>query len=380
MKVLITTGIFPPDAGGPATYVPRIATELARTGNEVCVVTLSDVPAHAADQQYNFKVIRISRRLRKLWRVLKTIKTIVQTGKHADLLYVNGLDLEAVLANYLLRKPMVAKVVGDRAWERAYQWNWVKEPFEEFQKKRYTLKIELLKWLRNFPVRRMDRVIVPSQYLKRVLTTFWGINEKKITVVYNSFESNFDMIETIAIPLPTEYKVVFIGRLTKYKGIEGLLHAIAQLQEVGLVIIGDGPHREALEALAQELGISQEVIFTGQLPYEQAMAYLKSCDLFVLNSVHEGLPHVILEAMAAGVPVIATAVGGIPEVIENGVNGVLVPPNDQAALCEAIQRMLEDREKRELYVKKAKNILQRFSFERMIRDTLVTLRGVVPQK
>ena len=118
MNLLMITGIFPPDIGGPATYVPTMAGELVKRGHKITVVTLSDSLDHD-DHSYIFPVRRIRRGLFKPLRLLLTVLRILRDGRNAQVLYVNGLYLEAVIANYLLRKPMVQKIVGDWAWERS---------------------------------------------------------------------------------------------------------------------------------------------------------------------------------------------------------------------------------------------------------------------
>src|SRR5688572_8809030 len=132
MRILIATGIFPPDIGGPATYVPQIAAAFAERGHQITVLTLSDhLDGH--DDTYPFRVVRLPRRIFKPWRRLHTVVRLVRLGRNADVLFVNGLAAEAVLANFLLRRPMVQKVVGDMAWERATNRGWVMDGFESFQ-------------------------------------------------------------------------------------------------------------------------------------------------------------------------------------------------------------------------------------------------------
>ena len=105
------------------------------------------------------------------------------------MLFVNGLFLESVLANFLLRKPLVQKIVGDWAWERACNKGWIVENFEDFQQARYALKVKMLKALRTFWVRRADKIIVPSRYLARWVAS-WNVPQQKLVVVYNSVEPN----------------------------------------------------------------------------------------------------------------------------------------------------------------------------------------------
>src|SRR5262249_45275971 len=156
---------FPPDIGGPAAYFSGIAGGLVKRGHQVTVVTLSDTIDHD-DRSYPFQVHPIRRSLFKPFRFLFTVARILQLGGRAQVVYANGLYLEAVIANYLLCKPMVQKIVGDWAWERATNKGWVKDTFEEFQQKRgYQLKVQLMKALRSFCARQADVVIVPSEFL-----------------------------------------------------------------------------------------------------------------------------------------------------------------------------------------------------------------------
>jgi hypothetical protein len=129
-------------------------------------VSLSECMDHD-DTMYRFRVVRLPRRLIKPWRWLRTMVNLIQLGRHADVWFVNGLAMEAVLMKLLLRKPMVQKIVGDLAWERATNQGWVRDSFEHFQTTRYSLKVEALKALRTWWTRKADKVIFPSRYLAR---------------------------------------------------------------------------------------------------------------------------------------------------------------------------------------------------------------------
>jgi len=366
MKILVITGIFPPDIGGPASYVPKISEEIAKHGHIVTTITLSDVPSYT--DSYNFDVVRIPRKSFKPIRFLKTILAIVRYGKQADLLFVNGLALEATIANYLLKRPVVHKVVGDFAWERASNKDWMNDNLEEFQRKRYSFKIEALKKLRNFWVRKSNLIIVPSLYMRTILKG-WGIDERKIDVINNSLdELSYD--KTMEFPQFNGFTVITIGRLIPLKRIDNLIRAIAELPDCRLIIVGDGPEEQNLKNIARELGINSRVIFTGQVSRKKALSYLKSADLFVQTSIHETFPHVILEAMQIGVPVIATKVGGIAEIVEDSVTGLLVEPNNNDKLKEAIDLLIKDEELRKKFVSNANEQIKKFSIEKMVENTL----------
>jgi colanic acid/amylovoran biosynthesis glycosyltransferase len=142
------------------------------------------------------------------------------------------------------------------------------------------------------------------------------------------------------------HRLLFVGRLVPAKGVPFLLETIAQVDNVILDIAGDGPQRELLETKAELLGISNRVRFLGYQSQVQVRELLRDADVFVLGSFAEGLPVVLMEAMAAGVPVVATWIAGIPELVEDGHNGFLVPPGVPALTATAVRLLLEDAELR----------------------------------
>jgi glycosyltransferase involved in cell wall biosynthesis len=363
MRILITSDIFPPDVGGPATYVPRIAAALTGRGHQVTVMTYSLVQAYAGDSAYPFPVVRVSAAPPRWRRVPRTLSAILAHARHADIIYANGLITESVLANFILHKPIVAKVVGDLAWERSRDKGWIHDGIEHFQTGHYSLKVELMRWRRNLSYGRMDRIIVPSSYLKEMLLKYWPLPAGCVQVVYNSFQASGQELPAAPIELPVKYKLITVCRLIGWKGVDGLIQALPALSDVGLVIVGDGPLHGNLLALAQTLRVETRVYFAGTVPREQVSAYLRACDIFVLNSTYEGLPHVALEAAAAGLPVIATDVGGTREVLQDGVNGQLIPAGDSHALQEAILSWIG-----RLPVRPSP-IPERFSLQHMVQAT-----------
>ncbi len=373
MRILVVTGIFPPDIGGPATYVPQVAASLAKRGHRITTLTLADRVDHR--DQYPFKVVRLARQRFKPWRWVRTIFEIARLGRDADLLFVNGLAMEAALANLLLRKQMVQKVVADLAWERAVGWAWVTDGFEDFQRKRHGLKVQVLKAMRRWWTRKADAVIVPSRYLAEWVQR-WGVPAAKITVISNAVELP-DGIGRADVPLQAPTKIVTVGRLIPGKHVDRLLEAVARLDRVGLVIIGDGPERERLEALGPALGIADRVHFAGARSRAETLALMAACDLFVLNSSHEGFPHAVLEAMGLGLPVVATAAGGTPEVVSDRENGRLVAPLNDEALCTAISELIAAPSERQRLAHGGKRTIERFSYQRMVEESAQLLENRV---
>jgi glycosyltransferase involved in cell wall biosynthesis len=269
---------------------------------------------------------------------------------------------------------MVLKVVGDLAWERASNWGWVTEDFENFQQKQAGLKVELIKALRAWWTRQADRIIVPSRYLAGWVAR-WGTPEEKISVIYNTVETEGQIAPT-TVPLSTRHKVVTVSRLVPWKRVGHIITAITQLEQVGLIIVGDGPERQRLEDQVRASGVAERVYFAGSRSKTETLSFMAACDLFVLNSTYEGFPHVVLEAMNLGLPVVATAVGGTPEVVQDGSNGRLIPPTDAAALVAALSSFFSFPSERQRLVEGVRRTTARFRPASMMKETMRVLEAV----
>jgi glycosyltransferase involved in cell wall biosynthesis len=371
MRICLPTGIFPPDIGGPASYVPRIARALVEHGHAVEVITLSEAPHD--DAQYPFVVRRIPRGMARLPRMATTIAAIARSASKADVIFANGLFIEAVLARALAPRPLVMKVVGDWAWERATLNRQTADSLWEFQHRRQRPRVEAVKRLRAWVTRQAHFVIVPSQHLADVVCG-WGIAADDVSVIYNAP----DLVAPQNVDLPPfdGMTIATVGRLVPYKGIGGLLRAVGSLDNVRLLIAGEGPSRKEFEVEAQNLGVQSRVAFLGPLAREAVAGLLRQVDLMVLNSTYEGLPHVVLEAFAAGTPVLATRVGGVPEVVEHGVSGWLAPAGDETELARAIRALLGDSALRHrLREGGLRKLEKRFRWETSVEQTLAVLEA-----
>jgi glycosyltransferase involved in cell wall biosynthesis len=258
----------------------------------------------------------------------------------------------------------------------------VKDSFEVFQKARYGFRVELLKLLRAWWTRRANRIIVPSRYLSSWVQG-WRVPREKVSVIYNAVEP-LKGIEPAPLPFdqlrPTtslKITVVTVGRLVPWKDVDKVIEVLARLDGVGLIIIGDGPEREQLEALSRCLAIGDRIYFAGMRTKPETSALMAACDIFVLNSTYEGFSHVVLEAMGLGLPVVATAVGGTPEVVASGVNGWLIPPADREALQDALCKLISCPEDRQHLANGARATVERFSPARLEEETLSLLEATV---
>jgi glycosyltransferase involved in cell wall biosynthesis len=214
-------------------------------------------------------------------------------------------------------------------------------------------------------------IIVPSEYLKGVVAA-WGISREKIEVIYNSVP--VEELGTVPgavkhLPRPV---AVSVGRLVPWKGMDGIIDAVAMLREqkigASLVIAGDGPERVPLVAHAEEV-LKGGYIFTGALSHADTLALMKCADVLVLNSSYEGLSHLLIEALQVGAPIVATNVGGNPEMITDGQEGLLVPFGDAPVLVEAVARVLSDEKLRLNLSMHARESASIFSTETMLDAT-----------
>jgi glycosyltransferase involved in cell wall biosynthesis len=316
----------------------------------------------------------MNRRVHPGWRSFHFVRTIFHHARKADVVLANGVLLEATVASFLARKSMVQKIVGDPTWERARNRGWTTDEFETFQNGYYGLRIEALKKLTAFVAGRAEKIIVPSRYLSGWVRT-WGIPQSKIVVIYNSVPS-LDSVDPIHVPLTASVKLVTACRLVSWKRVNAIIQAVGQMDDVGLLICGDGPERKNLDTLARDLGLTTRIYFAGQRNRGDTLALMAGCDIFILNSTYEGLSHVVLEAMNLGLPIIATSAGGTPELVKNGDTGVLIKNGGPEALKSAILQLIASPERLQAMREKTKLEAKSFSFPRMVKETEQVLQAV----
>lgn len=192
----------------------------------------------------------------------------------------------------------------------------------------------------------VDRFITVSGWVAEKICETVGVRKRKISIVQNGIPVDRFCCRPDPILLEkfvgssSQPIILTVARLVKQKGISYLVKAANLVPEAFFLLAGDGPDRSALETQAQALGLKERVRFLGHR--EDIPELLSICDLFVLPSLFEGLPLSILEAMAAGKPVIASAIGGVSEVITDGKTGILAPSEDPYALAAAIYKILKD--------------------------------------
>ena len=340
MRVVVVSGIWPPDVGGPASHAPALADALVEAGHTVEVVTTADL---APDTQ-PYPVHWVARDRPAPLRHLAVAREVRRAAQGADRVYATTMVRRAALGAALGRRPLVVKLVADEAYERERRAGRFAGTLEEFQAERRGLRLRFLRATRTAALRRARCIVVPSAYLRQIAIG-WGLDPSRVDVVPNpapelpEHPTRDEARATLGID---GFALGVAGRLTAQKALGDTLEALARVPDVALLVLGDGPERAKLERRAGELGLADRVRFLGAGTRDDVIALFRAVDAALLTSAWENLPHTLLEALATGTPVIATAVGGIPEVVRDEENGLLVPPRDIAAIASAIDRLVHD--------------------------------------
>lgn len=343
MRVLVVSGIWPPDAGGPASHAPEVCDHLAGRGHAVEVVTTAD----AAPAGRRYPVRWISRRLPPGIRHLRVAALVRSRAARADVVYSTGMEGRSAVGARLAGTPLVQRFASDPAFERAHWRGLTAVTLDRFEDE-HGLQIELLKSARNREAAGAARIVCPSAWL-RDLVVGWGVDPARVEVLPHALsppplDGRAALRARHGFEGPT---LVLAGRLVPQKSVDVALRAVALADGVSLAIAGDGPERARAQALARDLGLGGRVRFLGPQPRTTVFELFRAADAALLSSGWESFGLVVAEALAVGTPVLSTAVGGVFEVLEDGVNGLLVPPEDPQALAEAIDRFFADAALRE---------------------------------
>jgi len=379
-KILIATGIYPPDYRGPATLLESLPEALRKKGFEIKIITYSDVPVSGAEEGW---VFRINKKRPGLIKHLLFLLKLWELSRWADLIYAT--DIYSVgyftyLVSHLRGKKYLLRFTGDSAWETARLKGWVSDNIIDFQKNSYSSAIEKAKNKRKKIIINAEKIIVDCRSGAE-LAKLIGAEEERIQVIYNSldtskFNTSREKVELIRLEYGANAKIIVTaGQLNPWKGFDGVIKIMPRLVEklgegTKLIILGEGPEKESLAALAAKLGVSSNVLFLGKIAHSEITNYLSAADLFILNSDYEGLSHLILEAMLAGSPIIVSNSGGNKELIDDNKNGLVVNYNNPEELYEAALKMLNNKELAQEMAKNAKEKSGQFKWENVVSETV----------
>jgi len=382
LRICLASALYPPAVGGEERHTELLAGALTRAGHSVCVATQEFA---GAPRRETTDGVRIERTVRPIsvgpffapsyaatlgWFLLRHRRTY-------DILQATYLYWDAVVAALLkpvLRSRLVVRIVMGGAGGDV----------ERFSGMRFwplTSRFDgaTLRRLVALVIRRGDAFIVLNAETRTDLLGL-GAPPEKCHVVPNGIEVEHFAGNTAPTIREGARRLLCVARLVEQKGQDILLRALPAVRAAAgpivLTLLGDGPERARLQSLAASLGIAEAVRFGGVVP--DVAPYLAEATVFVLPSRYEGMPLALLEAMAAGVPVVASAVPGNRDVVQDGTDGILVPPGDPDALARGLVKILTNREMAaRLAVAARVSVAARYSVESMAERTLGVYRSVL---
>jgi N-acetyl-alpha-D-glucosaminyl L-malate synthase BshA len=356
MKIAILVGAFPPKwlAGIEiATY--NIAKQLAKRGHEVHVITTLDEGLPKETIEDRFCVHRIfCRKIRFLGIISFWIKIFWHLKKiDPDIAHVQsvGSGIPGFLAKKLFKKPYIVWGHGSDIY----------------------LPDKFTKSISKLVLKNADAVIALTEDMKKKIQK---ICDRDVVVVPNGIDlerfnnlSKGDIRKRLKIK-DDKKRIIFVGTLRPVKSVKYLIKAIKIIIQkdinTRLMLVGDGDERGNLEKLVKELSLEEYVKFVGKVPNEEVPEYMAVSDVFVLPSLSESFGIVNLEAMASGLPIVATKVGGLPEIIKDGENGFLVEPKNPEELAEKVLSILGNNELRERITRNNKEKAKDYSWESVV--------------
>lgn len=385
IRLCIVSPLFHPNIGGPGRQAYTMASELNNRGITLMVITRKldieipdlDVKIHRVrtpmPQRYTLSEFTFLNFLISAFFSLGMMVRLFQWRKRFDIVQFYGASLPLLISLPLLKilkKKIVAKLSGAKPGMEAGS-------FEGFILKPFLSRVFSL----------VDNFIIMSDELKHRLLVE-NYPETKVVKIPNGVDiklfSPFDTEkrEKLRKDFEISDKKVFVyaGRLVDGKGLDLLLEAVKLIMDkdktVYLLLLGEGPIKTRLEDKASSLGISDNVYFRGNV--DNVYEYLNMSDIFVFPSFSEGMPNSLLEAMACGLPVIASRIGGVVDVVEDGKSGILFEPGDVSGLASAMVRLLRDEELRQrLGTEARKRIVDNFSIDRVADEYIKLYKKLI---
>jgi len=351
-KLVILSAFYEPFMSGAEQMVKEIVERLGGHYDMTLVAARLDRKLAKFEQRPNFKLVRVGIGHKKMDKFSYPLLAAIATRKlrpqivHAIMESYAGGALVILKYLYPKAKRILTLQSGDLD--------------SSVKQKKFLVKA-FWKIIHRSP----DKLTAISTFLAKRAENL-GVSAEKISITPNGvdFSEVPPQLEKIS------NRVICVGRLSWEKAHCQTLKAwpdvLKSFPDATLVFVGEGPERTKIENLIKELNIGGSVKLTGNLPHKQTLEEIKKSEVFICPSLAEGLGIVFIEAQACGLAVIGTAVGGIPDVIQNNENGLLIEPNSSTAISEAIKKLLADKTLAARLAARALETVKKFSWERII--------------
>ena len=366
MNICLTSRFSPWDikGGGMSLAVHNIAKHLVRQNHEVTVIYTKSKNQKISERvNYKIEWAKQLNCMRYFLTVAKILKKVIK-NKKLDVIHGNG--PEALFFPKILKDKNIDFIMSSHY---ADIWPLKIKEFLRFKYPFGTLPIRIIHNMEiaseRYACCNANKIIVFSKYSKRNINLKYGIKNNNIKVVYYGVDPRF--FDT-KIDNSQKNNLLFCGRLVEQKGLDILLKTLSNLRrhykDLTLNVIGDGQYKKSYIQLAQKLGVEDIVNFHGYVHLPNLVEYYKRANIFVLPSRSESFGIVLAEAMACGLPIVATNVGAIPEVVKNGETGILVKPEDPSSLSIAISKLLDNPKRRKKMGKRGiKTAKEKFNWD-----------------
>lgn len=388
MKILLVSTVYPPAIGGPALQTQEIAAALTHRGHAVTVLTTSPSTLRQGSGlgASEFEVIHLPQQRRPFDRVPRNLRLLqnldgVLRRVKPDLVHMQTCEGNVPFAVGSVARahgvPRLLKFSSDAVWSRLNRDRYLGLPYQGIHHS--SLGARLLTLAQRTTLAQYNLVWATSPFLERSLTNIYGVQPSAIHALPNLIRINPEASRQPK-PVGAELIALLVARLVPTKGIEVAIQAMAQLREhpVRLRIVGEGTadYEQSLRDLVTSLGVQHRVTFAGALAAAQLDAEYVAADLFVLPSWYEAFGIVLVQAMAAGLPCVASDVGGIPSVVRDGETGLLFPAGDSGALAAAMQQLADEPLRRRLG-EQGRSEAQRFDLQARLDDLLAMYQRAV---
>lgn len=389
LRFLICTGVFPPAIGGPALQSDLIATELAKRGQDVCVVTFGTMTP--IERKFRIEYLDQPRGRTIIGRIARNYRIYRQLRELLGVFDPDVIQIQT-LAGVL---PLLMLVAARRSRAVSYV-KYASDPVDDFINRKRGVRNRTIRpgpllrfrgmgheLLARLVLRNAGHVWTTTSAMADFVARRWRVPAEKVVLDPNLFDlEHFKGAgEARASGMHDPVRLLVLGRLQAVKGVDVAISAMKVLGK-GFVlrVVGEGApgYEEELAELATKLGVEDRIQMAGPCDAAGLPAQYEWADMLVLPSRNESFGNVLVEAMASGVPIVASDVGGIPSVVQSGIHAILVPPEDPSGLARAIEELARNNGLRERLVANGRLRSEDFSAEAGIDRWI--LRGVAARE